>query len=75
MGPTTTPGILSLNGKRAARRRWHPDQPDDDLRAELAEERLAEFIRRELENAPPLSRAQRDRLALLLNFGAGADGT
>ncbi len=41
------------------------------LRAELAIEGLAEHIRRVVDSAPPLTPAQREKLALLLCPGAG----
>ena len=51
-------------------------QPDDpDLlaaRRNLRTERLADFITRTVDQAPPLNQAQRDRLALLLR-GGGPD--
>jgi hypothetical protein len=68
----TTPEIAELRARIAARNRWHPDQPDDDLRAELAERRLTEIIRRELEIAPPLSAATRRRIAAPLIRPGGA---
>lgn len=49
-----------------------PDDPRlPSLRAELATEGLAEHIRKVVDSWPPLTPAQRDRLALLLNPGAG----
>ena len=50
--------------------------PDlNERRAELAEARLANHIRKVCAAAPPLTSAQRDRLAALLRPGtAGASG-
>ena len=49
--------------------------PDiDERRAELAEARLANHIRRVCAAAPPLTTAQRDRLAALLRPTTGTDG-
>jgi hypothetical protein len=44
------------------------------LRAELVTEALAEHIRRVVDAWPPISQATREKLALLLNPGAG-DGS
>jgi|HubBroStandDraft_4_1064222.scaffolds.fasta_scaffold2447507_1 hypothetical protein len=47
-----------------------PDHPRVlELRDELAAEGLAEHIRRVVSSDPPLSAAQRERLALLLSPG------
>ena len=55
----------------AARERHNPDDPEiPALRAELAAEGLAEHIKRVVDAAPPLTPAQRERLALLLRPGA-----
>jgi len=54
---------------RAAARNHLPDA--DARRAELAEARLEHHITTVVATAPPLSDAQRDRLAALLRPGAG----
>jgi hypothetical protein len=60
-----------LSARVAITTRHHPDDPGlPALRAELAAARLEEFVRRELDSAPPLSRAQRDKIAALFS-GAG----
>ncbi len=41
-----------------------------DLRAAFAAEKIAEYVQRVVDEAPPLTLAQRDRLALLLSGGA-----
>lgn len=47
-----------------------PDDPDlVNARRNLKAERLADYIERVVDAAPPLSSAQRDRLALLLRGG------
>jgi hypothetical protein len=49
-----------------------PDDPRlNPLRAELHTEALAEHIRKVVDGWPPLTAAQREKLALLLNPGAG----
>ena len=50
-----------------------PDDPDLlDARRKLRTERLADYIARTVDAAPPLTADQRDRLALLLR-GGGPD--
>ena len=50
------------------------DSPDVvDLRRKFKEERIAEYIRRTVDAAPPLTPEQRDRLALLLRDGGASD--
>ena len=59
--------VASLTRSRTA------DDPDLlDARRNLKAERLADYIRRTVDAAPPLSPAQRDKLALLLT-GGGLD--
>ena len=49
-----------------------PDDPDLlDARRNLRTERLADYITRTVDAAPPLTADQRDRLALLLRGGVG----
>lgn len=46
------------------------DDPDlVNARRNLKAERLADYIRKTVDTAPPLTPEQRDRLALLLNAG------
>lgn len=48
-----------------------PDDPDLlNARRNLKAERLAAYVEQKLAEAPPLTPAQRDRLALLLKGGA-----
>ncbi len=64
---STRARIASLSRSRSA------DDPDlIEARRDLAAERLAEHIERVVAAAPPLSREQRDRLALLLRSGSAA---
>ena len=61
----------SLQGKNAAARRWnHPNQTE--LARDYAAERLADYIAKTVDKAPPLTAAQRDRLATLLRAGGEA---
>ena len=73
----STPTRRRLSAAIAAIERHRgPDDPEAaQLRAMLAIEGLAEHIARVVDTAPPLSPAQRDRLASLLSPGAGAGGS
>ena len=52
--------------------RHRPGSPEHEAaRRELAAEKLAAYIRRVVDEAPPLSPEQRDRLAVLLRGDAG----
>jgi len=54
----------------AARTRHHPNAPETiELARDFKAERLAEYIERVVDMAPPLTPAQRDKLALLLRGG------
>jgi len=44
----------------------NPDADVTDLRVQLKAEHLAAYIQKVVDSAPPLTPAQRDRLALLL---------
>ncbi len=58
--------------KLAAHKRHHPDDDDSQLRQDLRVARLADYITRTVNEAPLLSTAQRDQLALLLLRGSAA---
>lgn len=62
----------SIQGALAAAVRHHPDDDHSDLRRDLAAEQLAEYVRRIVDNAPPLSREQKNRIADLLSKGGDA---
>lgn len=64
-----TSAIRSLQGKSAAARRWGLSNRDE-LAREYAAARLADYIKRTVQQAPPLTAEQRDRLALLLRGDA-----
>lgn len=53
-------------------KRANPDADVTDLRRQLRAERLAEAIKKTVDEAPPLTAEQRDRLALLLRGGDAA---
>lgn len=58
--------------KIAHAKKRDPNADVSDLRAQLKAERLADYITRVVDSAPPLTPAQRDRLALLLRGGDAA---
>lgn len=63
----------SLQARLAAEHRHRPNEDHTDLRRQLKAEQLADYIKRTVDAAPPLTPEQRDRLALLLRGGgAGA---
>jgi hypothetical protein len=54
----------------AARTRHHPNAPETvELARNFRAERLAQYIAGVVDKAPPLTQAQRDKLALLLRGG------
>ena len=58
---------LKVRARIAALTRHHPDdQQTIDLARDFKAERLAEYIERVVDAAPPLTQAQRDNLAILL---------
>lgn len=69
---TVTPAQLTRN-RVANLSRYRPDSPElVDARRDLAAAKLAAYIQRTVDAAPPLSPEQRDRLALLLRAGDAA---
>ncbi len=64
----------SIQGRLAAATRYHPDDNHDGLRRDLRAERLADYIRKTVDAAPPLTDDQRSRLTVLLNAGGGPRG-
>ena len=67
--PETAPSRLrTMQAKSAAARRWQtPDR--ETLERDYAAERIAAHIEKVVASAPPLTDAQRDRLAGLLRGG------
>jgi len=59
-----------LRAQIAATSRHHPQADLTDLRRDFAAEKLAEYVAKVVSTAPPLTAAQRDRLAVLLRGGA-----
>ena len=53
-------------------KRRDPDADVTELRRQLKADRLADYINRVVDAAPPLTVEQRDRLALLLRGGDAA---
>jgi hypothetical protein len=61
-----SPKQSTLRARLAATTRHHPDADASKLRTELRTETAAEYIRRLVDEAPPLSDDQRNRLASIL---------
>lgn len=66
--------VASAHGTLAALKRHHPNSPELIAPAarELKVAILAEYIRKVVDAAPPLTADQRDRLAVLLRGGPDA---
>lgn len=63
----------TLRAQIAATSRHHPEADLTDLRRQHAAAKLADYIRKTVDTAPPLTLEQRDRLALLLRGGGARD--
>jgi hypothetical protein len=70
--PARDPEVRTISSRIAATERHHPDTDTSALRRDLRVAQLAAHIRRVVDAAPPLSGAQRDRLAVLLRSGGDA---
>lgn len=72
--PAQTSAFNHHRGRVAAlsRSRTADDPELVDARQNMRAERLADYIKRTVDAAPPLTNAQRDRLALLLKGGGAA---
>lgn len=66
--------VASAHGVVAALKRHHPQSGDriSDARRDLAAAKLADYITKTVDAAPPLTAEQRDRLAILLRGGPSA---
>ena len=73
--PDLTPEIAKARAKIAASGRWHPDCDTGELRRDLRAAKLADHIRRVVDEAPPLTTEQRDRLAVLLRPAQDGGGS
>lgn len=61
-----SPATRHLVATLAATTRHHPNDDVTDLRRDLAAQQIEDYVRRVVDNAPPLTAEQRDRLALIL---------
>lgn len=61
----------SIQGRLAAELRYRPNENHDDLRRDFAAEKLAEYIRKTVDSAPPLTDEQAERIAALLRPAGG----
>lgn len=58
----------------AATLRHHPDADTTEIRRDLRAAKLADYIRKVVDEAPPLTDAQRERLAAILSPAATSAG-
>ncbi len=67
------PAVRRLAARKAAQSRWN--KPNGETASALAEAQLANYIKRVVDQAPPLTPGQRSKLAVLLAGGrkAGCD--
>jgi hypothetical protein len=73
MSAPRDPDVRTRRARAAALRRHYPDRPElaaDDQRA-LKAARAEKYVRELVDDWPPLTHDQRDRLALLLQSGGG----
>lgn len=63
---TIAPEVAVARARKAALRRHHPDTDTTEADRSLAAAKLADYIKRTVAAAPPLSGEQRDQLAVLL---------
>lgn len=61
----------TARAKLAAAARHYPNHDHTDLQRELAAAKLEEHVRKVVDSWPPLTKAQRDRLAVLLQQAGG----
>jgi hypothetical protein len=71
--PSQDPEVLTLSGTIGAHERHHPGRDLSELRRDLQVAKLADHVRQVVDAAPPLTDAQRIKIAaLLLRGGDGA---
>ena len=59
----------NTRAKIAVKLRYDPTADVTELRRQLKAERLADYVERKLAEAPPITAAQRDTIAVLLRGG------
>lgn len=64
--PARDPDHRTLASRKRALGRWHPDADTTELDRELKNARASEYVRRLVDELPPLTEVQRARLAALL---------
>jgi len=70
MATRTTSATRQLTGRYGAIKRHHPEVDTTELRRDMAAAALADYVAHAVAAAPPLTPAQRDRIAALLRGGA-----
>ncbi|MGS2646425.1 hypothetical protein [Streptosporangium sp. G12] len=70
MGLNASSEALSITNRINVMRRHHPDRDLTDLRQDLAEVKIADYIKAVVSSAPPLKPEAADRIANLLRSSA-----
>ncbi len=70
MAARTSLATRQLIGRHGAIKRHHPETDTTELRRDIAAASLADYAAAVVAEAPPLTAAQRDRIAALLRGGA-----
>ncbi|SCX37992.1 hypothetical protein SAMN03159343_0261 [Klenkia marina] len=71
--PASSPDLRSSAARAGAAVRWGKANADD-VRRELAAQRISEYLQKTLASAPPLTNEQREKLALLLHGSIPSGG-
>jgi hypothetical protein len=71
--PAHNPTLRALYAEKGNRGRWQPGSDTTDLEREIKALRAEDVLRRLVNDAPPLTTAQRDRLAVILRSGRTPD--
>jgi hypothetical protein len=72
--PAHDADVRRASARLAATERHHPSLDTSHLRRELKAAQAADYIKRVVGAAPPLTQQQRDKLALLLRAPSTVDG-
>jgi hypothetical protein len=73
MSTPTTPSWRTARAKLARQARYSRDADPTDLRREMRAGRLAEHVEQIVAQAPPLTREQLDRIAMIISAAAVAE--
>jgi hypothetical protein len=71
--PARNPTLRALYAEKGNRGRWQPGADTTDLDREIKAVRAEDILRQLVDDAPELTAAQRDRLAVILRSGRTPD--